>query len=168
MDSVQIIVAWLAQLPIVVFFRWFLIVYCAVLFIDIILLLWVHGLRGDIRKNRYGTGERPLKSMLSLRREWQHILDRLKKNDPNENKLAILEADQFTDRVLQEIGYPGINLQERLDAMALVSFESVDKAIEAHQIRNRIIFDTEWHPTREETTHALGLFQDFLDHWEIV
>lgn len=168
MDSVKIIVDWLAQLPIVVFFRWFLIVYCIVLFVDIILLLWVHGLRGDIRKNRYGTAERPLKSTAALRREWQRILSRLKKNDPNENKLAILEADQFTDRVLQEIGYPGANLQERLEEMSLVSFDSVDKAIEAHQIRNRIIFDTEWHPTQEEAAHALGLFHDFLDHWEIV
>ncbi len=158
---------WIAHWPVVVFLKWFLIVYCVVLLVDIILLLSVHGLKDDARKSRYGSSERPLRSPGSLRREWSAIMARLRKNDPNEYKIAILEADQFMDRVLAEIGYPGANLQERLDAMASVSFESVDQAIEAHQARNRIVFDTEWHPDRTEAERILGLFQKFLDHWEI-
>ena len=174
MDATQIfangkvLAAWLADWPLVVFLKWFLIVYCLVLFVDIILLLWDHGLRDDLRKNRYGTAERPIKSSSALRKEWRRIEARLKRNDPNEYKIAILEADQFTDRVLSEIGYPGTNLQDRLDALAQVSFEAVDKAQEAHQARNRIIFDTDWHPNHEEAARIIGLFRDFLVHWEIV
>lgn len=164
----KIILDWVAGSPLVIFLKWFLVVYCIVLFLDIILLLMVHGLGDDARKSRYGSSERPLKSPGQLRKEWQKIEARLKKSDGSEYKLAILEADQFTDRVLKEIGYKGTNLQERLDAMALVSFEAVDKAIEAHQVRNRIVFDTEWHPDRQETERVLGLFRDFLTHWEIV
>ena len=119
---------WIAHWPVVVFLKWFLIVYCVVLLVDIILLLSVHGLKDDARKSRYGSSERPLRSPGSLRREWSAIMARLRKNDPNEYKIAILEADQFMDRVLAEIGYPGANLQERLDAMASVSFESVDQS----------------------------------------
>jgi hypothetical protein len=163
----KILLDWLVSSPLAVFLKWFLVVYCIVLFIDIILLLFVHGLTDDARKSRYGSSERPLKSPSQLNKEWKKIEARLKKSDVGEYKLAILEADQFTDRVLKEIGYAGANLQERLDLMAQVAFESIDAALEAHQVRNRIVFDTEWHPDRQEAERVLGLFREFLDHWEI-
>lgn len=146
----------------------FLFVYVAVLLVDIGLLLFVHGLRGDIKKIVFGSGDRPLVSRASMRKRWEAIGKRLGSDRPTEYKVAVLEADQLVDEVLKEMGYAGANLQERLEAMLSSGVDQAAKIEEAHKIRNRIIYEHDFAIDREEARRVLDLYGDFLDRWEML
>jgi len=59
-------------------------------------------------------------------------------DNPNDWKLAIIEADIILDDVLKQQGYAGNSLGERLKSISPNQLESLQDAWEAHKIRNRI------------------------------
>jgi len=59
-------------------------------------------------------------------------------SNPNDWKLAIIEADIVLDDILKEKGYAGNSLSERLKSISPNQLESLQDAWEAHKVRNRI------------------------------
>jgi hypothetical protein len=57
-------------------------------------------------------------------------------------KIAILEADSILDELLEDLGYVGANLGERLKAVPKGSVKNLEAAWSAHKVRNRIAHDT--------------------------
>jgi hypothetical protein len=64
----------------------------------------------------------------------QHVLS----DNPNDWKLAIIEADIILDQTLKERGYVGNTLGERLRGITPSQLSSVDDAWDAHRVRNKI------------------------------
>jgi len=168
LTNVQITLDWLLQTPVFVFIKGFFLVYIIVIVIDIVLLLATRGLGGDIKKMRHGAGERPHGSRKTLRREWKRIVDRLTHHNPSEYKIAVIEADRMVERCLEEMGYAGENLSERIAALQAAGDTAAEALVEAHALRNRIIYEEQLALDRGEAERILGLFQGFLEHWEII
>ncbi len=59
-------------------------------------------------------------------------------NNPNDWKLAIIEADIILDETLKKAGYAGTSLGERLRSITPTQLQSLDDAWQAHKIRNQI------------------------------
>lgn len=59
-------------------------------------------------------------------------------SNPNDWKLAIIEADIILDDVLKHQGYAGTSLGERLRSISPSSLASLDDAWQAHKVRNQI------------------------------
>jgi len=59
-------------------------------------------------------------------------------SNPNDWKLAIIEADIILDEILKQQGYAGNSLGERLKSIAPSQLESLQDAWEAHKVRNNI------------------------------
>lgn len=59
-------------------------------------------------------------------------------SQPNDWKLAIIEADIILDDILKQKGYAGNSLGERLKSISPNQLESLQDAWEAHKVRNRI------------------------------
>ncbi|MEZ4104122.1 MAG: hypothetical protein R3B60_02430 [Candidatus Paceibacterota bacterium] len=59
-------------------------------------------------------------------------------DNPNDWKLAIIEADVILDDVLKEAGYGGVSLGERLKSISSNQLRSLDDAWQAHKVRNQI------------------------------
>lgn len=59
-------------------------------------------------------------------------------DNPNDWKLAIIEADIILDQTLKERGYAGNTLGERLRSITPSQLGSIDDAWDAHRVRNRI------------------------------
>lgn len=70
--------------------------------------------------------------------QWQVIQDHLNSENSAEWKLAILEADNMLDQVLEAAGYHGESLGERLKAMDPSDLPSYQDAWTAHKMRNEI------------------------------
>lgn len=68
----------------------------------------------------------------------QDMLDHISSSNPNDWKLAIIEADIILDELLKKAGYAGISLGERLRSISPNQLESLDDAWQAHKIRNQI------------------------------
>ena len=71
----------------------------------------------------------------------EEVLAHIASDEPNDWKLAIIEADIILDGLLKERGYAGGSLGERLRSITPSQLASIDDAWEAHKVRNRIAHD---------------------------
>lgn len=58
--------------------------------------------------------------------------------NPNDWKLAIIEADIVLDETLKRMGYAGTSLGERLRSISPSALSTLDDAWQAHKVRNDI------------------------------
>jgi len=68
----------------------------------------------------------------------QEVFVHLDSDNPNDWKLAIIEADIMLDEILKERGYAGGSLGERLRSISPSQLNSLDDAWAAHKVRNQI------------------------------
>ena len=174
MDSIiivinQIIVAFNSFLEsgFFIFVKFLIAVYVIVLFIDLILLLIIRGIGGDLQKTIKGTAM-PLTSQKKMKKVWENIEKRLKNDSLSEYKLAILEADKLVDEVLLKIGYEGSNMTERLENANSKQIEELDELIKSHQIRNKIINDKNFVLDGQKAKKIIKPYHDFLEDFEII
>jgi len=59
-------------------------------------------------------------------------------DNPNDWRLAIIEADILLDDMLDEHGFHGLTLGEKLKGASLMTLHSLDDAWSAHKVRNEI------------------------------
>ena len=95
-------------------------------------------------------------------KEWQKIKARLETEMESENKLAIIEADKMTDDILNQLGFEGKDLNERLGKMTVETLPNIQEVIEAHKIRNNIIHDPTYKLSAEEAKKALLIYEKAL------
>ena len=69
------------------------------------------------------------------------VLTHIDSDNPNDWKLAIIEADIILDDILKKQGYAGNSLGERLKSISSEQLKSLNDAWEAHKVRNRIAHD---------------------------
>lgn len=70
--------------------------------------------------------------------QWQVVLNHANAENPAEWKLAILEADNMLEQILEMEGYEGDGVGGKLKAMNPGDIISYGDAWEAHKIRNQI------------------------------
>ena len=68
----------------------------------------------------------------------EDILKHILSDNPNDWKLAIIEADIVLDETLKQAGYSGVSLGERLKSISPAQLSSLDDAWTAHKVRNQI------------------------------
>jgi hypothetical protein len=66
------------------------------------------------------------------------LQEHIESDNPNDWKLAIIEADIILDEVLKRQGYAGASLGERLKSISPSVLASLDDAWQAHKVRNQI------------------------------
>lgn len=149
------------------FLKFILAIYVVVLFVDMVLLLVLRGLGGDLRDTLHGA-QMPISSKKKIKKRWFQIEERLKTNNQSQFKIAILEADSLADEMLFSIGYGGKNMKERLDLADANQVEEIDNLREGHEIRNKIIFDDNFNFDKAEAERVIGLYREFLENLEMI
>lgn len=144
----------------------FLLVYVIVLTMDLILLLWLRGVKGDLQVMLHGTN-RPLISKSKMIIRWEKILERLESGNPSQYKVAVLEAEALAEEILSGIGWKGENMDVRLAAVTDAQLESRPGLLTAHQVRNAIIQNREYQISREEALSTLDRYKRFFDEVEL-
>ncbi len=128
---------------------WSIYVFLAYIFSIVLLYLYVYA---SIRKNQYDAlREQVLRDAEQLYDEQfrgaprnsrlQDVLTHSASSNPNDWKLAIIEADIILDDILKQRGYAGASLGERLKSISTQQLASLDDAWSAHRVRNRIAHD---------------------------
>lgn len=69
------------------------------------------------------------------------VMKHIESDNPNDWKLAIIEADIILDKALKEAGYVGASLGDRLKSMTANQLPSLNDAWQAHKVRNQIAHD---------------------------
>lgn len=92
-------------------------------------------------------------------RAWRQIQKRLKIGGETQLKLAVLEASRILDDILKTAGYPGSNLDERLESITPAQFSNIEELRQVQKIRNRIVSEPDFSLTPEETEIAINIYK---------
>ena len=116
-------------------------IFAAVLLVGLIYAYIRDGQMAELEEEMIYTQERLYKELYQGERtntRWQDIEQHIGTDNPNDWKLAIIEADIMLDEMLSDIGYAGNTIGEKLKSASPQSFQTLDDAWEAHKVRNRI------------------------------
>lgn len=150
----------------VAFLKFFLFIYSAVLFVNIVLLFRERDVTGDLKMTLFQY-QRPLASRNKLIKRWESILARLESNNESQYKAALIEADAFADEVLVSMSFHGGNMRERLEDIKDHQLETKGNLVVAHSLRNRIINDPSLKLTKEEAEANLEHYKLFFREIEL-
>lgn len=100
---------------------------------------------------------------------WQEVQAHLNSDNPNDWKLAIIEADVMLEKMLEDAGYAGNTIADRLRSASNRSFATVDDAWQAHRVRNQIAHGgTDFVLTQRIAKETLIRYQHVFDEFGVI
>lgn len=102
-------------------------------------------------------------------KRWERILDYINSESQTEWRLAILDADIILEKMLTKSGYHGEGTGEKLKQVERSDFLTIDKAWEAHKIRNAIAHDgSDVILTKRMAKKAIDLYRQVFEEFEYI
>ncbi|MGB9743150.1 MAG: hypothetical protein ACPLW9_00290 [Minisyncoccales bacterium] len=101
------------------------------------------------------------------KKTWRKIKARLESGLEAEYKLAVIEAEELFEEILKKIGYPGEELLEKLEKLTPDIISNINEIKQAHQIRNQIVYDPNYHLSLEEAAKVINIFDKALQELDI-
>ncbi len=91
---------------------------------------------------------------------WMETLTYLFSNNEGDWKLAIIEADSMLDSLMEQLGFKGESLGDRLKGADQGNFRNLTTAWEVHTIRNRIAHEGSAYPiSQHEAKRIIALYE---------
>lgn len=141
-------------------------IYTVVLLADIVLLLFLRGLRSNLRATLYGMNI-PKGEKGKIEKRWEKIEKKLKSNNESQFKVAVIEADGLADEILKKIGYAGRNMKERMERIHPGQIDNYEDVKRAHEIRNRVVYEKDFELDLETAKNTLKTYEDLLRNLEL-
>ncbi|PIQ74072.1 MAG: hypothetical protein CO002_02055 [Candidatus Portnoybacteria bacterium CG_4_8_14_3_um_filter_44_10] len=92
-------------------------------------------------------------------KKWQAILKRIKKGDDANLKLAVIEADNLFDSLLQQMSFEGKDMGGRLEKLNNAQLSCLEEVWLAHKVRNKIVHEPGYHLGHSEAETAVESFE---------
>lgn len=151
-----------------VFFT-FLIVYCAVRVLEIRKKEQKH-LEHEIAEYARRQAERERSAQTSgassANPRWAETLNYLFSNNPSDWKLAIIEADSMLEGLLDQLGFRGESLGDKLKSASQDQFRNLPTAWEVHTIRNRIAHEgASYAISQHEAKRVIALYENIFRNY---
>ncbi len=131
----------------------------------IIILLWLFGtkwLKYRFLEDLVGFFTfRPM-GVSKLVKTWQKISKRLELGSEDEYKMAVLEAEEMLDKVLEKMGYLGKNLKEKVDKLPFTAVSNINGLRDISQTRKRIVYNPDQELSLDEAKRILDIFEQVL------
>lgn len=89
---------------------------------------------------------------------WRQILKRLKSEDSQHWKLAVLEADKILDEILKMSGYLG-SMDDKLALIVPAQLSNIEEIRIAHKISSQISKDPTFALSQETAYHAIEIYR---------
>jgi len=100
---------------------------------------------------------------------WRQVLSYAASDDHELWRLAIIEADVMLDEMMTTMGYTQQTLGEKLRSVEKSDFTTVDKAWEAHKVRNTIAHEgSNYNLTRRELQQTINNYRQVFREFEYV
>ena len=91
---------------------------------------------------------------------WQDVEQHISSENPNDWKLAIIEADVMLEEALDDTGYTGSTIGDRLKGVPRGQLQTLDDAWTAHKIRNQIAHGgSDFVLTKKAAQDAIGQYR---------
>lgn len=101
--------------------------------------------------------------------KWTHVIEHINSTNQNDWKLAIIEADSMLDEMMARMGYTQSSLGEKLKSVEKSDFTSIDKAWEAHKVRNQIAHSgSDFVFSHQEANRIINLYKDIFTEFDYI
>ncbi len=95
-------------------------------------------------------------------KNWKKIRKRMESGSESELKLAIIEADDFLEETLQDMGYEGETFESLVrEAIKKIPTRAAE-ILEAHQVRNSIVYEPDYAITAEKARKILSVYESVI------
>lgn len=117
----------------------------------------------------FGALSTTLKESKSKNPRWEKILRDVNSDNPNDWRHSIIEADVLLDEIVTKMAYHGATLGDKLKGVEKSDFTTIDKAWEAHKMRNAIAHEgAKYILTQREAKRIIGLYKDVFEEFFFV
>ena len=100
---------------------------------------------------------------------WKQVLDHVASENPNEWRLAIIEADIMLGELLEEKGYVGTSIGEQLKTARPEVFRTLEDAWAAHKLRNQIAHrGSDFVLTKRVAQDAITQYRHVFDEFNFI
>jgi hypothetical protein len=100
---------------------------------------------------------------------WRQVEARVSSDDPNDWRLAIIEADIMLEELLDALGYQGDSIGDRLKTAHPESFRSIEDAWEAHKVRNAIAHQgSDFVLTKRAAQDAIARYKHVFEEFKAI
>jgi hypothetical protein len=93
---------------------------------------------------------------------WKKIEKRLESEIEADLKLAVIEADELLNKAMEEIGYQGKDLTEKLEKVTEDVISNLKELKEIRKVREDIIQDPTYKLSKEEAKRVLKVYEKSL------
>ncbi len=108
-------------------------------------------------------------SSTTTNKRWDKIEEHIGSENSSDWRLAILECDIILDEMLTKMGYRGETIADKLKAVEKSDFLSIDKAWEAHRVRNDIAHrGSNFQITGMEARRIVSLYEDVFREFHFI
>lgn len=98
--------------------------------------------------------------------KWVKIKNHIESGNPNDWRLAIIEADILLEEMLEKMGYQGNGIGEMLKTVEKSDFHTLDDAWEAHKVRNNIAHQgSDFSLSSAEAKRAIDMYQRVFEEF---
>lgn len=97
-----------------------------------------------------------------VNRQWKKIIKKTESGSESEYKLAILEADDYLQNVLDEFGFEGESFEDIVGKAAQKMALSVADIEQAHAVRNAIVYNSDYRFDQEVAKKALADYESAI------
>jgi len=100
---------------------------------------------------------------------WQDVLKHSDSDNPNDWKLAIIEADIILEELLNNLGYAGVTIGDKLKSVSPNSFTTINQAWRAHNVRNRIAHEgADFNLTKKEAQQTVAEYKMVFEEFDFI
>ena len=106
---------------------------------------------------------------ISRNPRWVQTLDYLLSPNAGDWKLAIIEADSMLEELLEQLGFKGETLGERLKSVTQDKFKNLTLAWEVHTIRNRIAHEgVNFEVSAREAKRVIAIYEQIFREYGFI
>lgn len=103
------------------------------------------------------------KGGVSTNKRWGNVLQYLFSGNPGDWKLSVIEADTMLDELMDQLGFKGENLGEKLKSADQEKFRNLSIAWEVHIVRNRIAHEgADFELSQHEAKRVVALYEQIF------
>jgi len=101
-------------------------------------------------------------------KEWKKLNKKLDSGIEAEYKLALMGADTMLDTALEKMGYNGKTIDEKLKKVTSIEIPNIEELKSAREIRNSIIYDPDYHISKEKAGEIMSIYEKTLKNFSFL
>lgn len=95
-------------------------------------------------------------------KRWKKIRERLRSDQENDFKVAVIEASLLLNDLLKERGIEGIDVKEKLEKVGREAISNFDDFLEVYNTYKFVSEDPSYHLTKKETKRFLDVYETVM------